>query len=134
MNLLTVETLNVGQDTFIESCPDSGNNAIIFEDNGETGYLYAIERKTGEELIILDAVNIYDVARVTDKHIPSEVKIFWTDDFDKVGLVINDYCHAIMDFKNKIGLCRTGFPHASQTWPNGRVTLTDQDVDSFFNG
>jgi len=134
MNLLTVETLNVGQETFIESCPDTVDNAVIFEDNGETGYLYAIERKTDEELKILDAVNIYDVARVTDKEIPSEIKIFWTDDFERVGLVINDYCHAIIDFKNKVGLCRTGFPHASQTWPNGRQKLTDKDVDSFFNG
>lgn len=132
MNLLTVEALNVGQETFIESCPDTVDNAVIFEDNGETGYLYAIERRTGGELRILDAVNIYDVARVTDKDIPSEVKIFWSDDFNKVGLVINDYCHAIMDFKNKIGLCRTGFPHSSENWPNGRLLLTDKEVDTFF--
>lgn len=132
MNLLTIETLNVGQVTFIESCPDTVDNAVIFEDNGETGYLYAIQRGIDEELKILDAVNIYDVARVNDKDIPSEVKIFWTDDFDKAGLVINDYCHAIMDFKNKVGLCRTGFPHASQNWPNGRLLLTDKEVESFF--
>jgi len=133
MNLLTVENLNVGQETFIESCPTTGDNAVVFEDNRETGYLYAIERTAGEELKILDAVNIYDVANVTDKNIPSEVKIFWNDDFDKAGLVINDYCHAIMDFKNRIGLCRTGFPHASQTWPKGRVILTDVEVETFFN-
>jgi hypothetical protein len=84
MNLITVETFSVGHETFIESCPDTVDNAVIFEDNGETGYLYAIERNTGEELKILDAVNIYDVARVTDKEIPSEIKFFWTDDFERV--------------------------------------------------
>ena len=132
MNLHIVEILNVGQETFIESCPGTVGNAVIFEDNGETGYLYAIERRNGEELKVLDAVNIYDVARVTDKNIPSEVKIFWTDDFGKVGLVINGYCHAIIDFSNKVGLCRTGFPHSSQNWPNGRFVLTDKEVDLFF--
>jgi len=134
MNLLTVEALSVGQDTYIESCPSTVDNAVIFEDNGETGYLYAIEKGTDEKLEILDAVNIYDVTNVTDKDIPSEVKIFWNDDFDKVGLMINNYCHAIMDFKNKVGLCRTGFPHASKNWPNGRVKLTDTEVEKFFNG
>jgi hypothetical protein len=58
MHLLTVEILNIGQDTFIESCPDTVDNAVVFEDNGETGYLYALERKTCEELKILDAVHI----------------------------------------------------------------------------
>jgi hypothetical protein len=106
MNLLTVETLNLGQDTFIESCPDVTDNAVIFEDNGETGYLYAIKREQEKKLKILDAVHIYNVENVTDGHIPSELKIFWNEAYDKAALVINDYCHAIMDFKNKVGLCR----------------------------
>lgn len=134
MHILTIETLHVGQNTFIESCPDTVNNAVVFEDNGETGYLYAIWRKSGEGLKILDAVNTYDVARVTDKNIPSEVRIFWNEEFDRVALVINGYCHAIIDFKNKMGFCRTGFPRASQTWPGGRMTLTDKDVEAFFRG
>ena len=133
MNLLTVESLNVGQDTFVESCPNGVQNAVIFEDNGETGYLYAIERKDAEQLEVLDAVHIYNVANVIDKHIPSEVKIYWNSAFDKVALVINDYCHAIMDFRNKIGLCRTAFPHPSQNWPGEQRKLSDIDVEKFFN-
>ena len=110
MNLLTVENLNVGQETFIESCPTTGNNAVVFEDNGETGYLYAIERAAGEELKILDAINIYDVANVTDKNIPSEVKIFWNDDFDKVGLVINAIVMPSCISKIESDYAELGFP------------------------
>jgi hypothetical protein len=132
MNLLTVEVLNVGQDTFIESCPSTVDNAVVFEDNGETGYLYAIERTSEEKMKVLDAVNIYDVDRVTDKDIPCEVKIYWNDDFDKAALLINDFCHAIMDFKNKTGSCRTSFPPSSGNWPDGRTELTDADVEAFF--
>jgi len=131
MTPLTIETLNVGQETVIESCPDTTTNAVIFEDDGATGYLYAIERLGDDELKILDAVHIYNVENVTDKFKPSEVKIYWTDDLTKSALLINDYCHAIMDFKNQKGLCRTGFPPPRENWPSGERTLTDDEVEKF---
>lgn len=133
MKLLTNEKFYVGQETFIESCPEFVDKAVVFEDDRETGYFYAIERIKGGKLKILDAVNIYDVNMVKDKEILSEIKVFWSDNFERVALFINDYCHAIMDFKNKLGLCRTGFPHSSQTWQNARKKLTDKDVEIFFN-
>jgi hypothetical protein len=134
MTPLTIEILNVGQETVIDSCPDMTDNAVIFEDDGITGYFYAIERPETGEMKILDAVHIYNVDNVTDKDRPSEVKIYWTKDLNKSGLFINDYCHAIIDFKNKNGLCRTGFPPPSQTWPNGQRELTDKEINDFING
>ena len=133
MTPLTIETLNVGQETVIESCPDKSDNAVVFEDDGTTGYLYAIERPGESEMKILDAVHIYNVDNVIDKDKPSEVQIYWNKHLTKSALMINGYCHAIMDFKNKKGLCRTGFPQPSQTWPSGQRLLTESEIDNFVN-
>jgi hypothetical protein len=131
MTPLTIETLNVGQETVIESCPDTTANAVIFEDDGETGYFYAVERLGDGKVKILDAVHIYNVENVTGKFKPSEVKIYWTDDLTKSALLINGYYHAIIDFKNQKGLCRTGFPPPSKNWPSGERTLTENEVNNF---
>ena len=132
MTPLTIDKLNVGQETFIESCPDNCEYAVVFEDDGTTGYFYALERPENSEMKILDAVHIYNVVKVTDKHIPSEVKIFWNKDLTKSALMINEYCHAIMDFNNKKGLSRTGFPKPGQTWASEQRILTEAELDNFY--
>jgi hypothetical protein len=134
MTLQTIETINVGQETVIESYPDMTDKAVIFEDDGTTGYLYAIERLDNDKINILDAVHIYNVDNVTDKQRPSVIKILWTDDFTKSALLINDNYHAIIDFKNKEGLCRTGFPSPSKNWPSGQRKLTEEKISDFKNG
>lgn len=106
-------TYKVGQDTFIDSTAEN-NNAVVFEDDGETGYFYAVDRNKG--LDILDALHIYNVADVADKDIPSTIKILWTEDLNKAILSINNYYHAVFDFQNRAGYCRTGFPAANSKW------------------
>lgn len=106
-------TYKVGQDTFIDSTAEN-NNAVVFEDDGETGYFYAVDRNKG--LDILDALHIYNVADVADKDIPSTIKILWTEDLNTAILSINNYYHAVFDFQNKAGYCRTGFPAANSKW------------------
>src|SRR3990172_6016251 len=91
------QTFNVGEDTFIDSTAGN-NNAVVFEDNGETGYFYVLNRNNE---VILDALHVYNVANVTDKHKPSVLKILWTEDLTKAFLSINNYYHAVFDFQNK---------------------------------
>ena len=55
------QTFTVGQDTFIDSTAEN-NNAVVFEDNEETGYFYAVDRN--DDLSILDALHVYNVADV----------------------------------------------------------------------
>ena len=107
------QTFTVGQDTFIDSTAEN-NNAVIFEDNEETGYFYVVD--INENLNILDALHIYNVANVVDRHKPSTVKILWTEDLTKAFLSINNYYHAVFDFKNKAGYCRNGFPNPNDSW------------------
>ncbi|MCW3102444.1 MAG: putative transrane protein of unknown function [Bacteroidetes bacterium] len=121
------QTFNVGEDTFID-CTAENNNAVVFEDNCETGYFYAVDRN--DKLNLLDGLHIYNVANVTDRHKPSTLKILWTEDLTKAFLSINNYYHAVFDFKNKAGYCRNAFPGANDKWTKvkGRK-LTDELVE-----
>lgn len=126
------QTFTVGEDTFVDSTSEN-NDAVIFEDNLETGYFYAVDRNNGME--VLDALHIYNVADVKDKHKSSVVKILWTKDSTKAFLVINDYCHAIFDFKNKAGYCRNGFPDNNSGWTKiSDRKLTDSLLQNFLSG
>ena len=107
------QCFTVGQDAFIDSTAEN-SNAVVFEDDGETGYFYVIDRD--DDLNILDALHIYNVADVIDKDKPSRIKILWTADSMKAFLSINNYYHAAFDFKEKAGYCRNGFPHSKSNW------------------
>lgn len=51
-----------GEDTFIESFSQENRYGVVFEDDGETGYFYAVERdEEGQGLRVLDALHIYEV-------------------------------------------------------------------------
>jgi len=122
------DTFTVGQDTFIDSVADN-QNAVVFEGNGETGYFYAIDNSEGE-IKILDALHIYNVNNVVDKEKPSTIKILWTVDETKSFLSINNYYHAVFDFKNKAGYCRNAFPDASGAWTKEKNReLTDHLIE-----
>lgn len=124
-------TLTIGEDTFISSEVDL-SRAVVFEDNEETGYFYAIRRENGME--ILDALHIYDVASIVDKHIPSTLKILWTEDKLKVFLSINNYYHAAFDFRNQAGYCRNAFPNSRSPWTKVEEReLTDQLIEKLIS-
>lgn len=129
--IYTEESLQVGQTTSIDSEADNGN-CVVFQDNGETGYFYAID-KINEELVVLDALHVYNVKDVVIAEEACLVKILWTEDNTMAILSINNYYHALFDFKNKKGYSRTGFPEASKVWSNQtNRQLTDAVLDDLF--
>ncbi len=122
------QTFKVGEYVFIDSTAEN-HNAVVFEDNCETGYFYAVDRNN--DLKVLDGLHIYNVANVTDKHKPSTLKILWTEDESTAFLSINNYYHAMFDFRNKAGYCRNGFPEANNSWTKIKErTLTDRLIDN----
>ncbi|MEN0054668.1 MAG: DUF2251 domain-containing protein [Mucilaginibacter sp.] len=121
MTLSVDETFIVGEDTYYSSNSYGFKHGVIFEDDLNTGYFYAVE--TQPQVKILDAVHIYNVGDVVDKVKPCNIKIVWTEDEQFASLLINNYCHAIFDFKNKAGYCRTAFPESNGKWD--RKELTD---------
>jgi hypothetical protein len=130
--LVTVQAqLIVGEEQVIESISPDGLLAAIFEDDGRTGYLYALDDSVGGNPI-QDALHIYDVEDVSDGHIPSDVKIGWSEDSKKCVLLINGYPHGVFNFDTKKGYCRSGFPPPI----NHKWSVTghewDNAVDDFF--
>jgi hypothetical protein len=114
--LITVsESLTAGQPVVIESPSPFASYAVVFEDDGETGYFYALDLAK-QDNPIEDAVHIYNVADVEDGDEPSELKIGWSEDGAKVVLLINDYPHAVFNFAAKRGYCRNNFPPPAGEW------------------
>jgi hypothetical protein len=87
-------------------------HGVVFEDDGETGYFYALDLLPGGEQQIVDAVHIYDVSRLADRHQPSILSVLWSTDGTKSCLVINGQPHAVFDFKSRRGYSRNDYPNS----------------------
>lgn len=116
-------------DTYLDSTAAGGTVGVMFEDDGTTGYLYALE--PGAEMTILDALHIYNVADVADRQLPVTAQLFWTVEETAVALIINGYCHALYDFQRQAGFCRNAFPPA-QNGQTLKRELTDELVEQYF--
>ncbi len=131
--LLQEQHFIAGEETFVESVSSENNYAVVFEDDTETGYFYAIElNKETRVQNVLDAVHIYEVENIEEAKRPGVVNIIWSTDWLKCGLLINNYCHAVFDFANQGGYCRNEFPPPNDIWTKGDRTLTDAMVNQFF--
>ena len=130
--LVTLQAqLIVGEAQVIKSLAPEGMLAAVFEDDGRTGDFYALDESV-EGNPILDAVHIYNVEDISDAHIPSDVKIGWSEDSQKCVLLINGYPHAVFDFVGKNGYCRSGYPPPiNKVWSLSGHEWSDS-VDDFF--
>jgi hypothetical protein len=130
MHVGTEEKITVGTpDTIVDSTAAGGAHSVIFEDDGTTGYFYAV--RPGAELEILDALHVYDVVDVADRHIPVKVQFVWDEAWTAAVLLINGYGHALYDFQRAAGFCRNAFPPAT----NGQLLkreLTDELIQQYF--
>lgn len=126
------KAIAVGQKTVIHGAAPEGSYAAVFEDNGETGYFYAVDAAQQGQTI-RDSLHIYDVADVTDREKPSVIEIGWAKDSQKAVLLINGYPHAIFDFASKQGYCRTGFPEpaAGSDWGSEGHAWRESAVELF---
>jgi hypothetical protein len=117
VNVVAKQQITVGTEEVIEGAAPDGSFVVVFEDDGDTGYFYALDQSQSSQPI-QDAMHVYNVANVTDKHLPLIVELGWSPDNQKAVLLINDDAHAIFDFSTKRGYCRTGFPSpsASNGW------------------
>jgi hypothetical protein len=114
VNVVAKQQITVGTEDFVEGAAPDGSFAVVFEDDGDAGYFYALDKSHSSQPI-QDAMHIYNVANVADKNRPSIVELGWSFDAHKAILLIDNYAHAIFDFSAKRGYCRTGFPPASES-------------------
>lgn len=96
--------------------------AVIFEDDGDSGYFYAID--TQQKEAIVDSLHIYNVAAVEQKQIERKLQICWSEDGYFALLLINDYPHAAFDFKQLIAYNHNQFPQPDITslWSHKFIT------------
>jgi hypothetical protein len=140
-----------GEDNFIESFTPENSYGVVFEDDGETGYFYAVEKdKDGAGLRVLDALHIYEVAEFLAARDAiegaaagappkepagkktSKLLIIWSRDWMKCALVIDGHCQAIFNFETHGGYNINEFPPPNDIWTKGDRKLTDELVRSFF--
>lgn len=99
----------VGRRNVVESRAPDTNFVVVFEDDGETGYFFAVDA-AAEGNKVQDGVHVYDVAAVSDRDKPVHVHIGWSADSHKAVLMVDGYPQAVFDFEARRGYCRTGFP------------------------
>jgi hypothetical protein len=102
----------------LNSRSPGGASMTVFEDDGDTGYFYALDvaREHGEKIV--DAIHIYTTTEDfgDDHRDPILARIVWSDDGKRSGLEIDGRLHAVFDFSKLVGCGLIGFPPASNGW------------------
>jgi hypothetical protein len=103
------ETITIGNPVTLE-CPSPKTGfAVIFEDDGETGYLYGLDLENKKQPV-LDSLHIYNVQDILDPNVSVKLEIRWSEDGLKSGLAINGFVHAVFDFEARKAYCRNNYP------------------------
>ena len=151
-----------GEDLFLESFSPESKFGVVFEDDGEAAYFYAVEKdKEGAGVRILDALHINESDKETadadeaarkgvnsehgepggvgetaepgaDAQKSSRVQIVWSRDWMKCALVIDRLCHALFDFETHGGYNINEFPPPNDFWSKGDRKLTDELIQKLF--
>jgi hypothetical protein len=123
-----------GQDLFIESFSPESRYGVVFEDDGEAAYFYAVEKDSeGTGVRVLDALHIHESGDEKDAAAkPSPLKIVWSRDWMKCALVIDGYCHALFDFEAHGGYNINEFPPPNDFWSKGERKLSDELIQRLF--
>ena len=130
VELVAEKTITVGEAVVVEGPSPRPPWVVVFEDDGQTGYLYGLDLGR-EGNPIADALHVYNVAQVADRHEPSLVQLVWSGDGLKAALLLNRYPHAIFDFDARRGYFRTGFPPPDRTWTDFDHAWDDAAVELF---
>jgi hypothetical protein len=139
-----------GQDLFIESFSPESRYGVVFEDDGEAAYFYAVEKDSeGTGVRVLDALHIHESDDRIERNDsgdpplgpktnpgpgarPSPLKIVWSRDWMKCALVIDGYCHALFDFEAHGGYNINEFPPPNDFWSKGERKLSDELIQRLF--
>ena len=88
---------------------------VVFEDDGDTGYFYALAPTADGELELLDALHAYN-AEADLRGADVQLEIVWSADSRLAGLRINASLWALFDFAAETGWTRSEFPPPAGRW------------------
>ena len=121
-----------GEDLFVESFSPESAYGVVFEDDGDAAYFYAVEKdKEGAGLRVLDALHINEKDEDAPAVGPSKLLIVWSKDWSKCALVIAGLCHAIFDFSEQAGYNINEFPPPNEFWTKGDRKITMERLRNF---
>lgn len=105
------------EEVVLKTSSSVSGHACIFEDDGTTGYLYALKSAENGDAIgpIADAVLVYKYTKGNPRQQSAELQFQWTDSGRCCGLVLDGHLYALFDFDTQIGFNISGFPPASKT-------------------
>ncbi len=123
-----------GEDLFVESFSPESNYGVVFEEDGEAAYFYAVEKDGKEQsgIRILDALHINEKGETGPPGSSSRLQIVWARDWMKAALVIDGYCHALFDFVAQGGYNINEFPPPNEFWTKGDRKLSMELMKSLF--
>ena len=123
-----------GGDLFLESFSPENLFGVVFEDDGESAYFYAVEKDSeGAGLRILDALHIHERDETDEPSAdPARLQILWSKDWKRSALLIDGYVHALFDFATHGGYNVNEFPPPNAIWTNGDRKLTEELIRQSF--
>lgn len=122
------ETITVGEAVAIQAPAEAPPYSVVFEDDGEAGYLYGMDNSHKANPIV-DALHIYTVEQVVDRQNPCLLEVIWSGDNKVAVLFLNRRPHAAFDFGARRGTCRTGFPPPRGDWTTHDHSWDEAVVD-----
>lgn len=108
---------------------------VMFEDDGETGFFYAMDLHQAAQPVV-DRLFVYRVSDVEQNTIkePRRLQICWSEDGYLALLMINEYPHAVFDFRAFVGYNHTKLPDVElgSMWQHKETTPAL--VEQWFKG
>ena len=95
----------------------------MFEDDGETGYFYALDMRQNAQPIV-DSLHVYNVDNTRNHHEARKLEICWDESGYLALLLINGYPHAVFDFAHLIGYNTSKHPQPDlmSMWTHEEIT------------
>ena len=106
--LVAFTILYTGPEVYAKAFEGAGFG-VVFDDDDETGYLYATTEDFEE---VLDGLHLYNADSPDRVKLNEKVYIVWNSLLGKAGLYFHGAFQAVVDFRNAACCCRTGFPPA----------------------
>ena len=97
--------------------------AVMFEDDGETGYFYALDMRQNTQPIV-DMLHVYNVDSTSNHHEARKLEICWDESGYLAFLLINGYPHAVFDFARLVGYNSNKYPQPDlmSMWTREEIT------------
>ena len=97
--------------------------AVMFEDDGQTGYFYALDMRQNEQPIA-DMLHVYNVDSASNHHEARKLEICWDASGYLALLLINGYPHAVFDFARLVGYNGNKYPQPDlmSMWTHEEIT------------